>query len=184
MNFGRFRRESPTVNASSMADIAFLLLIFFLVTTTILVDKGIRVKLPPWSDDPFIGMTIPAKNVWSVKVNAKDELLVRGEYFDIKNLREKTKEFILNPNQRSNMPSSPKKAIVSFQNDRGTSYKIYLTIYNELKAAYNEIWEDEAQTRFGRTYKDLPTSLKREIRKDIPLVISEAEPSDYQLTEK
>ena len=82
------------------------------------------------------------------------------------------------------MPSSPKKAIVSFQNDRGTSYKTYLTIYNELKAAYNEIWEDEAQTRFGRTYKDLPTSLKREIRKDIPLVISEAEPSDYQLTEK
>jgi biopolymer transport protein ExbD len=91
------RREAPAINASSMADIAFLLLIFFLVTTTIDVDKGIRVKLPPWSDDEPDPLRLKTRNVFSVLVNANNELLVRGEPMEKADLRDKAKEFIMNP---------------------------------------------------------------------------------------
>lgn len=178
----KLRRETPTVNASSMADIAFLLLIFFLVTTTIVVDKGIMVKLPHWSDDPITPVTINTNNVWSVKINSQDRLLVRGELMEYRDLKEKTKEFILNPMKKDNLPPSPKKAIISLQNDRGTSYETYITVYNELKAAYNEIWEAKAQTKYQKSYKNLSLKLKRDIRREVPLVISEAEPTNY-LTE-
>ena len=173
------RRNSPTVNASSMADIAFLLLIFFLVTTTIVVDKGITVKLPPWSDEEPICYHFSRKNVWSVKVNTENQLLVRGKAMQLRNLKEKTKEFILNPLAKDNLSSSPKKALISFQNDRGTTYETYITVYNELKAAYNEIWEEKARAKYSKSYVDLPLKLKREIRKEVPLVISEAEPTDF-----
>ncbi len=173
------RRESPEVNAGSMADIAFLLLIFFLVTTTIDVDKGITVKLPPWSDEPPPEMKLNERNVYSVLVNANDELLVRGQLMPPRDLRENTKKFIANPMGAANMAESPKKAIISLKNDRGTSYEAYIQVYNELKAAYRELWDDEADKRFGKVYNDLHIDQKRELRADIPLVISEAEPTSF-----
>ncbi|MEO1435009.1 MAG: biopolymer transporter ExbD [Bacteroidota bacterium] len=173
------KREQPEINASSMADIAFLLLIFFLVTTTIDVDSGITVKLPPWSEEPPETQKLKTRNVFSVLVNAQDELLVRGELERLADLKEKAKEFISNPTKRGDLAEDPKKAIISLKNDRGTSYGAYLTVYNELKAAYNEIYEEESQKRFGGPYDDLPNDKKKEIRADIPLVISEAEPTDF-----
>lgn len=173
------RRESPTVNAGSMADIAFLLLIFFLVTTTIDVDKGIRVKLPPWSDEAPDPLKLKTRNIFSVLVNKDNQLLVRGEPMDRAELRDKAKEFILNPLQAENLSESPLNAIISLKNDRGTEYEAYLTVYNELKAAYNELWDDLAQSRHGQDYKDLSSDLQKAIRADIPLVISEAEPTDF-----
>lgn len=173
------RRESPEISAGSMADIAFLLLIFFLVTTTIDVDKGIRVKLPPWSDEPPEKQQLNSRNIFSVLVNKDNQLLVRGEAMEKGDLREKTKEFIMNPSQREDLSQDPQSAIISLKNDRGTEYETYLTVYNELKAAYNEIWEDQAQRRYGRPYKDLGSDLKKVIRGDVPLVISEAEPTNF-----
>ncbi|MFK7950799.1 MAG: ExbD/TolR family protein [Saprospiraceae bacterium] len=173
------RRESPSVNASSMADIAFLLLIFFLVTTTIDVDKGIRVKLPPWSDEEPDPLKLKTRNVFSVLVNANNELLVRGEPMEKADLRDKTKEFIMNPEGREDLSESPVNAIISLKNDRGTEYETYLTVYNELKAAYNEIWNEEAQVQYGKEYSNLDFELQKAIRSDIPLVISEAEPTNY-----
>lgn len=173
------RRESPAVNASSMADIAFLLLIFFLVTTTIDTDKGIRVKLPPWSDEKPDPLKLKTRNVFSVLVNANNELLVRGESMEKADLRDKTKEFIMNPEGREDLSESPENAIISLKNDRGTEYETYLTVYNELKAAYNEIWNEQAQVRYGKEYSDLDFELKKAIRANIPLVISEAEPTDF-----
>jgi len=174
------KRFDNELNAGSMADIAFLLLIFFLVATTIDVDKGITVKLPPWTeeDDTII---LNQSNVFSVKVNGNDELLVRGELVNVSKLKERTIEFILNPDQRPEMSSSPKKALVSLQNDRETSYETYISVYNELKAAYNSIWEEEALKRYGKTYENLIIAEKKAIRKDFPLVISEAEPTDFAL---
>jgi len=168
-------REQPEVNASSMADIAFLLLIFFLVTTQIDVDQGIMVRLPPWSDEPPEMMQLRTRNVFSVLVNANNDLLVRGEPMRPRDLRERTVEFITNPMRREDLAESPDKAIISLKNDRGTEYETYILIYNELRAAYNEIWEGESQRRFGRPYEDLTTPQQAEIRRDIPLVISEAE---------
>jgi len=173
------RRFDNQINAGSMADIAFLLLIFFLVTTTIEMDKGVMVKLPPWKDT-IISTPVPPKNVLTVKINAENNLLVEGEYISIKELKAQTKEFILNPHKSDDLPSSPTKAVVSIQNDRGTAYKAYLEVYNEIKAAYNELWEESAQQKFQKKYDLLEDHLKREIRDKIPLVISEAEPTDHK----
>ncbi len=173
------RGKNPEINASSMADIAFLLLIFFLVTTTIDTDKGIRVKLPPWSEEEPDPLRLKTRNVFSVLVNANNELLVRGEIMDKAILREKTKEFIMNPSKRADLAENPINAIISLKNDRGTEYETYLTVYNELKGAYNEVWDEQAQAKYGRSYNDLPEALQKEIRDNIPLVISEAEPTDF-----
>ena len=172
-------RQAPEINASSMADIAFLLLIFFLVTTTIDIDKGVTVRLPPWSEEPPETLNLKTRNVYSVLVNHNDELLVRGEPMELRDLRENTTEFIINPKQMENMSEDPKKAIISLKNDRGTSYGAYLSVYNELKAAYSEIYEEEAQKRYGEAYEQLGIEKKKAIRADIPLVISEAEPTAF-----
>lgn len=170
---------SNEINAGSMADIAFLLLIFFLVTTTIVEDKGILVKLPPWSDEPPDITRLKERNVFSVLVNASNQLLVRGEPTDISQLKERTKDFIKNPQKREDLAESPKKAIISLKNDRGTKYKTYLEVYNELQAAYNELRDEEALRRFGKPYEDCNNQQRSEIRNDIPLILSEAEPTAF-----
>jgi hypothetical protein len=95
-------------------------------------------------------------------------------------LRDKTKEFIMNPQGLEDLSESPQNAIISLKNDRGTEYETYLTVYNELKAAYNEIWDEEAQKQYGKSYSDLDFEAKKAIRADIPFVISEAEPTDNE----
>jgi biopolymer transport protein ExbD len=172
-------RLKNDINASSMADIAFLLLIFFLVTTTIVEDKGILVKLPPWSEDEPEIQKFKTRNVYSVLVNAQNQLLVRGQQMEIRDLREETKEFIANPTRREDLAESPKRAIISLKNDRGTNYKTYLEVYNELQAAYNELWEEESFRRYNIAYENLSNTNKRIIRNEFPLVISEAEPTSY-----
>jgi biopolymer transport protein ExbD len=172
-------RLSNEINAGSMADIAFLLLIFFLVTTTIDVDKGVLVKLPPWSEEPPETLTLNKRNVFSVLVNADNALLVRGEPAEVGDLRERAREFIRNPENRPDLAEKPEKAIISLRNDRGTKYSTYLEVYNELKAAYRELREDEAQKKYQKSYEFLPRDKKKEINSIIPLVLSEAEPTDF-----
>ena len=169
------RKHDNSVNAGSMADIAFLLLIFFLVTTTILMDKGILVKLPPWSKEP--AAPIDQSRVLTVKVNGKDQLLVEGEELASAQLKDKTKTFISDYLQRHVESSS--KPLVSLQNDRSTTYEMYIEVYNELKAAYNELWEEAAQKLHGKAYADLKLEYQKQIRTDIPLIISEAEPTEF-----
>lgn len=173
-------RLTNEINAGSMADIAFLLLIFFLVTTQIVEDKGIMVKLPPWSDEEPDITKLNERNVFSVLVNAQNQLLVRGEPANISELKDRAKEFISNPNKRADLAEIPTKAIISLKNDRGTNYKTYIEVYNELKAAYYELWNEECQKMFNREYSDdLPISMQKEIRAKIPFVLSEAEPTAF-----
>lgn len=173
-------RMKNEVNAGSMADIAFLLLIFFLVTTTIVQDKGITVKLPPWSEDEPDITKLNKRNVYSVLVNAQNQLLVRGELANIDQLRENAMEFIANPQRREDLAEKPTKAIISLKNDRGTEYDTYLRVYNELKAAYNELWDELSRKKYGVPYTDdLPTAYKKAIRAEIPFVLSEAEPTNF-----
>jgi len=178
MGKGKNRGVSE-INAGSMADIAFLLLIFFLVTTTIQEDKGLLVKLPPWSDEPPPDMKLNARNVLSVLVNANNELLVRGEPVDIEALRVKTKEFISNPRKESDKADSPTQAIVSLKIDRGTNYKTYLIVYNELQAAYRELWNEASLKKFSKEYELIGGEAQKAIRAEIPLVLSEAEPTSF-----
>lgn len=173
-------RMANEINASSMADIAFLLLIFFLVTTTIVEDKGITVKLPPWSEEPPETQQLKSRNVFSVLVNAQNQLLVRGQPVNLEDLRERAKEFIANPQQRPDLAERPTRAIISLKNDRGTNYNTYLQVYNELKGAYNELWDELSQRKYGISYsEDMPNSYLKEIRKEIPMVLSEAEPTSF-----
>ena len=112
------------------------------------------------------------KNVLSVLINAENELLVENERLAVSNLRERTKFFLLEE------ADSPTKAVVSIQNDRSTEYKTYLEVYNELRAAYNDIWEKESQQRYQTSFDRLGLATQQRIRRDFPLVISEAEPKD------
>ncbi len=199
------RRSTPEVNAGSMADIAFLLLIFFLVTTTIEKDKGIARQLPPIEDieDPPI---IKQKNLFVVNVNRNDQLLVEEELMDIKDLRQAAIDFIDNGGapagspeycdycRGARLPSSsdnPNKAVISVQNDRLTSYKMYIAVQNELVAAYNYLRDRESMRMFGWKFTEVkkaidegnfPGNVDRtqeqleEIQGLIPLKLSEAEP--------
>lgn len=170
-----------------MADIAFLLLIFFLVTTTMDVDKGLAVKLSPWSDEPQDQSNdIKEKNIFVVLVNANNNLMVEDDYLSIDKLRSAAKEFIDNNGDGTcevclglRSPASsdnPQKAIVSMQNDRSTNYKTYVMVRNELIAAYTELRQDLALRRFGMDYKDLSKASRKEINAFYPQIISEAEP--------
>lgn len=172
-------REAPSVNASSMADIAFLLLIFFLVTTTIDIDKGIRVKLPPYSEEEPDNLRLKKRNVYRVVVNAQNQLLIRGERMKIADLRVNAKKFINNRGVDPDLSEKPSSAIISLQNDRGTKYETYISVYNELKAAYNELWDEAAQAKYGFTFKDIDEDRQKIIKDEIPLVISEAEPTAF-----
>lgn len=173
-------RGTPEVNAGSMADIAFLLLIFFLVTTTIDTDKGISIRLPPMPevDQPIDNVKLKERNVLKVLVNAGDQLLVDGKLTNIKELKKATKLFIDNPADDPTLAETPQKAIVSLKNDRGTSYDTYIQVHNELKAAYNELREEKAQADFGRPFEKLTEDQQTEIREYYRQVISEAEPED------
>ena len=174
------RREAPEINASSMADIAFLLLVLFLVTTTIDVERGITVRLPEWSEEPPEELELKQRNVFNVLVNAQNQLLVENKPADVANLRESAKELIMNPSGHTELSESPNAAIISLKNDRGTNYETYIEVYNELKAAYSELWDEEAMATLGKHYsEDLPKEDRDRIKKKIPFVISEAEPTAF-----
>lgn len=161
------KRSAPEVNAGSMADIAFLLLIFFLVTTTIETDTGLNRKLPPIEDvtDPPV---IKQKNIFTVLINKNDQLLVEDDIMDLKDLRQAAVEFLDNGggvgevacdycNGKKDPKSSdnPDKAIISLKNERETTYGTYISVQNELVAAYNELRNKRALKLHGKTFIEL-----------------------------
>ena len=173
------RRGLPQINAGSMADIAFLLLIFFLVTTTMDQDTGIARKLPPMpEEEQEKPPEIKAKNIYVVLINSNNQLLVEGEWTEISQLKDGAKKFINNNGIDPKSSDNPQKAIISLQNDRGTNYMTYIRVQNELAAAYNELRNEAALDQFGEQYTNLNKSQKKEIRKMYPQKISEAEPKN------
>ncbi len=183
-------RETPEVNAGSMADIAFLLLIFFLVTTTMDIDTGITRKLPPPVEDDT-EMDIRDRNIFKVLVSSSDQLMVEGDRTDISTLRMDVKEFMTNPGNREDLPEKElrfienlgdievSKGVVSLKNDRGTSYEMYIKFQNELTAAFGEL-RDEVSIRFyGVKFTNLINDdYRKAVRKAVPMAISEAEPEN------
>jgi biopolymer transport protein ExbD len=188
-------KKIPQINASSMADISFLLLIFFLVTTSMDVNQGLARRLPaPIPPDQKIEDTdINKRNLFVVKINWENKLLVQGQELDVKQLRAKAKEFIVNAEDAADMPKLfeedfgepfgtlkyTKEHVISVQNDAETQYQAYLEVQNELVAAYNELREECAQKYFHKSYNDLDEEWQKKIQKIYPQKISEAEPKNY-----
>ncbi|MFO7999277.1 MAG: biopolymer transporter ExbD [Bacteroidales bacterium] len=185
-------RMNPEINAGSMADIAFLLLIFFLVTTTMDVDSGIIRMLPP-PIDPNAPPPPPVRerNVFVVLVDREDRLLVEGQPGRVEDLRQQTKDFLLNRNNDPNMPEKRlttienmgevevSRGVISLQNDRGTSYEMYIAVQNELAAAVNEIRDEVSRQHYGMRFSELTDEdLIKAVREAVPMQISEAEPKD------
>jgi len=172
------QRFKPEVNAGSMADIAFLLLIFFLVTTTIDSDKGLTVRLPVLPTEPMPPEDINKRNVLNILINSNDVLMVNNDLTELSELKILTKTFITNPAEEEDKPVSPQKATISLKNDDGTTYQTYLTVHNELKAVYNELWNEAAQKLYSENYEQLNNEKRREIKALLPFRISEAEPDN------
>ncbi len=200
------RRSTPEVNAGSMADIAFLLLIFFLVTTTIEKDKGIARQLPPIEPPTEKPPIIKQKNLFIVNVNKDDQLLVEDDLMELKDLRQAAIDFLDNGGAPSGSPEycnfcqgkrspsssdNPEKAVISVQNDRLTSYKMYISVQNELVAAYNYLRNRESQRLYGWNFTEVSKAINEgefrgskeaaktklaAIREMFPLLLSEAEP--------
>jgi len=199
------KREVSEINAGSMADIAFLLLIFFLVTTTMDTDKGLIRKLPPPIDEiPEDQDKVKQRNIFEILVNANDQLLVEGEYMQVTDLRAKAKDFIKSDPSNPNMPEfketeipglgvvAVSKQIISLQNDNGTSYEMYIKVQNELVGAYNELRNEFAHQKFNKSYTELvqksgsSDAIKEKmkaVKKFYPQRISEAEPKKVGGTE-
>ncbi len=190
----RKKKKVPQVNSSSSADIAFLLLIFFLITTSMDTDKGLSRRLPapipPNQEETE--QDVKMRNVLQVLVNTNNQLLVGGDILEVGELRDKAKEFIANKEDLPNLPervpteipffgSYPvtKYHVISLQNDRSTEYQAYVEVQNELIAAYNELREELAKAKFGKSFEELPDEQKKAIQMVYPQRISEAEPKTY-----
>ena len=182
-------RKTPEIPGSSLADIAFMLLIFFLVTTTMDVDSGLERRLPQWQEDqPEDDSQIKERNVFVVLVNRDNNLLVEGDVIRIEDLRERAKEFMANPYNEENLPEKEPmevpffgsievtKGIISLRNDNDTKYGTYLAVQNELVGAINDLREELAKSKFGKSYDSLESDQQKAIRTIIPSKISEAEP--------
>lgn len=183
-------RPTPEINGGSLADIGFLLLIFFLVTTTMNVDTGLARMLPAMPEDKQkdTQQDVKERNIFTVLINKSDRLLVEGMPMEVSMLREKAKEFIANPTDDPHLPEKQTvkidyfgdvevgRGVISLQNDRGTSYKMYMLVQNELVAAYNELRDEISRAKFGKVYDALPEDQQDAVRKYYPQRISEAEP--------
>ena len=189
------KRKTPGINGSSSADIAFMLLIFFLITTSMDTDKGLARRLPPpvpKDQKKNEEMDIKKRNILVVLINSNNQILCNNEFIDIKQLREKVRNFIENPYNDEHMPEKTevdvpffgkqmvtKNHVISLQNDRGTEYQAYIDVQNELAAAYNELREEVSRKKFGKAFADLDEDQQKAVQMIYPQKISEAEPKNY-----
>ena len=185
-------KKTPGINAASMADIAFIILIFFLMVTTMGSEFGMIRMLPPWTDTDTEEQ-INERNVFVVNVNQHNQLQVRGQLTDISALREMTKDFFDLSKTGDNDPEKVqedlpllgptwinKTAVVSLQNDRGTSYKVYMQVQNELTAAIRELRDEFTMQRWGTPFEDCTPEQQDVVGRTIfPIAISEAEPREF-----
>lgn len=178
-------RTTPEIPNASMADIAFLLLTFFLVTTTINNDRGLSIQLPPPPEQKQEDVKIQEHNMFKIQVNSSDALLVEGNPMsDISGLKDDIKKFILNRGVDPLSSDSPEKAIVSFKTDRGTTHRRFIQILDIIQGAYYDIYADQAgvtNAKFREVASDLNDEQNRQIydkgRAGIPMQISIAEPT-------
>ena len=185
-------KKTPEINGGSMADISFLMLIFFLMVTTMDKEEGLSRRLPPLpaEDQKVEDQKVNRRNIIQVKINASDKLYAGNELMDVSQLKDKIKEFLTNPYDDPNLPEKEEKfvegygnymvskGVISLQNDRGTTYSKYIEVQNELIKAVNELRDDFSIRNYGKAYAKLDSDRQGIVRNAIPQNISEAEPKD------
>lgn len=188
------KKKVPEINGSSMADIAFIALIFFLMVTTMDKEEGIARRLPPMpaEDQQVEDQKVNRRNIIQVKINSNDRVLAGSQPMDVSQLKDKIKEFMTNPTDDPNLPEkeikeikgigpvSVSKGVISLQNDRGTTYQAYITVQNELIKASNELRDEFSVKTFGKKYSKLTEEQQTAVREAVPQRISEAEPKDVK----
>ena len=186
------KKKTPAINSSSTADIAFLLLCYFLMTTTMGSQTGLSRRLPPMPDknQKVEDQKVNRRNIIVVKINSADRILAGSEPIDISQLKDKIKEFLTNPMNDPNLPEKEvqdiegfgeypvSKGIISLQNDRGTSYQAYIAVQNELVKAVNELRDDFSRKNYSKVFSQLTEEQQGIVKKAVPQFISEAEPKD------
>jgi len=190
-------RKVPAINGTSSADIAFMLLLFFLLTTSMDTDTGLPRRLPPPPDKSMqreqMDIKVNKRNILQVMINTNNQVLAAGEYVDIRQLREKVRTFLMNEARDEHLPEYEdkdvpffgtmsvlsEKHVVSLQNDRGTSYQAYIDVQNELMAAYNELRNEVSRRKWGKLFDDLDEEQQKAVQMIYPQKISEAEPKAY-----
>ena len=185
-------KKTPEINSSSTADMAFLLLCFFMMTTTMDQDKGLQRRLPPMPDpnQKAEDQKVNRRNIIVVKINSADRLLAGTEPMHVSQLKDKIKIFLTNPMNDPALPEKEEKniegfgtcmvskGVISLQNDRGTSYQAYIAVQNELVKAVNELRDEFAMANFGKLYIKCDEDEQKVVREAVPQNISEAEPKD------
>jgi biopolymer transport protein ExbD len=186
------KKSTPQINSSSTADIAFLLLCYFLMTTTMGEQAGLNRRLPPIpdKDQKVDDQKVNRRNIIIVRINSADRLFAGTEAMDVSFLKDKIKEFLSNPNDDPNLPEKEiqniegygecpvSKGVISLQNDRGTSYQAYIAVQNELVKAVNELRDEFSMRNYGKKFNNLDEDRQAIVKKAIPQNISEAEPKD------
>ena len=190
------KRKMPGLNTSSTADISFMLLIFFLVTTSMDTDQGLARSLPKPPEDDQLNNEIKVKerNILNIRINKDNYLLIGDDYATLADVKERAKEFIKNEDNKPNLPElKPHKVkelgktfmvtennVISVQTDRGTDYGVYFAVQDALVSAYNEIRDEFSKQEFGGYKYDQLTADQQKIVRDVyPQKISEAEPKKY-----
>ena len=188
------KRKVPGINGSSSADIAFMLLLFFLLTTSMDTDMGLarRLPRPPEKQEQDQELDIKKRNMLVVLISSTNQVLCGDEYMDVKQIRAKAKEFIANVNNDPNLPEKEeidvpffgkmmvtKSHIISLKNDRGTQYQAYINVQNELAAAYNELRDEISKQKWNKTFAELNPEQQKAVQTIYPQKISEAEPKNY-----
>jgi len=185
-------KKSPTINGGSTADLAFLCLAFFMMTSSMDHDRGLLRRLPPPLPPDAVPPEIRERNVLPVLVDMRDRLMVQGELLDLRDLRRVTKEFFSNPFDDPHLPEwdyrhfphlgtvRVSSGVVSLQNDHGTSYEMYIRVQNELAAAISELRDEMSRAHFGIPFSALRVGDERRtsIQRAVPMAISEAEPRE------
>lgn len=182
----RHSKLIPEVNAGSMADIAFLLLIFFLVTATISADEGINRMLPrecPTGQDCI--EPINERNILRVVINNNDEIMLGKDIVPIENINALTKAFLDNNGDNScnycnglknaNLSDNPKNAIISLQNGKQTTYKKFIAVQNELIKAYHELRQTYSLKTFRKPFDNLSKAEQKQVKDAYPFILSEAQ---------
>lgn len=185
-------KKTPEINSSSTADIAFLLLCYFLMTSTMGEDSGLQRRLPPMPNEnqQAENQKINRRNIIIVKINSQDRLLAGSDPIDVSLLKDRIKEFLTNPTDDPDLPEKEvkdiegfgaypvSKGVISLQNDRGTSYRAYIAVQNEIVKAINELRDEFSVRYYGKKYDQLDEDHQEIVKDAIPQNISEAEPKD------